>query len=83
MKRLLLLGLALLVAGSAVSAQEHAWQGIHRTPLSEAAAQFANPPAEFASHVIWGWEGPMAVETIRHDLDSIKTKGFQIGRAHV
>lgn len=77
MKRLLLLGLALLVAGSAVSAQEHAWQGIHRTPLSEAAAQFANPPAEFASHVIWGWEGPMALETIRHDLDSIKTKGFR------
>ena len=77
MKRLLLLCLSLLVAGTAASGQGHAWQGIHRTPLSEAAGQFANPPGEFASHVIWGWEGPMDIETIRHDLDSIKTKGFR------
>ena len=77
MKRLLLLCLSLLVAGTAVSGQKHAWQGIHRTPLSEAAGQFADPPGEFASHVIWGWEGPMDIGTIRHDLDSIKTKGFR------
>ena len=38
---------------------------------------FANPPAEKCSHVIWGWEGNMDIETIRHDLDSIKTKGFR------
>ncbi|MCR4824377.1 MAG: hypothetical protein K5849_03355 [Bacteroidales bacterium] len=77
MKRIALLCLALLTAGQVVSAQGHSWEGIHQTPLSEAAAQFANPPAEFASHVIWGWEGPMDIETIRHDLDSIKTKGFR------
>ena len=33
---MLLLCLALLVAGQALPAQEHAWSGIHRTPLSEA-----------------------------------------------
>ena len=77
MRRMLLLCLALLVAGQALPAQEHAWSGIHRTPLSEAERQFETPPAEFASHVIWGWEGPMDIKTIRHDLDSIKTKGFR------
>ena len=77
MKRTFLLCLALTLAGQALPAQEHAWQGIHRTPLAEAAKQFDNPPAEFASHVIWGWEGPMDIKTIRHDLDSIKTKGFR------
>ena len=77
MKRMLILSLALLLAGQALFAQGHAWEGIHRVPLAEAARQFDNPPAEFASHVIWGWEGPMALETIRHDLDSIKTKGFR------
>lgn len=53
------------------------WKGIHQTPIAEAAQNFATPPSEFASHVIWGWEGPMDIETIRHDLDSIKTKGFR------
>lgn len=77
MKRTFSLCLALLIAGQALFAQGHAWQGIHRTPLSEAEKQFATPPAEFASHVIWGWEGPMDLGTIRHDLDSIKTKGFR------
>ena len=77
MKRMFLLCLALLVAGQGVFGQQHAWHGIHRTPLSEAAARFANPPGEFASHVIWGWEGPMDIKTIRHDLDSIKAKGFR------
>ena len=77
MKKITTLCLALLLAGQALSGQVQSWQGIHRTPLSEAAKQFANPPSEFASHVIWGWEGPMDIETIRHDLDSIKTKGFR------
>ena len=77
MRRILLLGLLPLLAVQALSAQVRSWEGIHRVPLSEAATQFADPPSEFASHVIWGWEGPMDLETIRHDLDSIKTKGFR------
>jgi len=40
-------------------------------------AGFSNPPAEKCSHVIWGWDGNMDIGTIRHDLDSIKTKGFR------
>lgn len=31
------------------------WQGIHETPLSCLEQQFAEPPVEFANHVIWGW----------------------------
>ncbi len=71
--------LALLLSGAAVAvAQPHSWEGIHHSSLSEAEACFTTEtPAEFASHVIWGWEGPMDIKTIRHDLDSIKTKGFR------
>lgn len=50
------------------------WTGAH---IGDLAANFKNPPQELASHVIWGWEGPMDIDTIRHDLDSIKTKGFR------
>ena len=75
MKRLLTIILTLALAGTSLPAQ-HSWSGIHNTPLSQAARDFNTPPTEFASHVIWGWEGPMDIETIRHDLDSIKSKGF-------
>lgn len=68
--------IAALCFSTAIFAQ-HSWSGIHHTSLKEAESNFSNPPAEFASHVIWGWEGPMDIETIRHDLDSIKTKGFR------
>ena len=50
------------------------WSGVTVKQVSD---NFSNPPQELASHVIWGWEGPMDIETIRHDLDSIKTKGFR------
>ena len=53
------------------------WQGIHETPLSRLEQQFAEPPVEFANHVIWGWEGKMDKKTICNDLDSIKKKGFR------
>ena len=71
--------LALLLSGAAVAvAQPHSWECIHHSSLSEAETCFTTEtPAEFASHVIWGWEGPMDIKTIRHDLDSIKTKGFR------
>ncbi len=60
-----------------ISAQTKSWEKIHQTPLSEAESQFQLPPIEFASHVIWGWEGPMDKKTIQRDLDSIKSKGFR------
>lgn len=50
------------------------WSG---ASIKDVSGAFANPPQELASHVIWGWEGPMDIETVRHDLDSIKVKGFK------
>ena len=49
----------------------------NRTSIQEAAARFPDPPQELASHVIWGWDGDMDLVTIRHDLDSIRSKGFR------
>lgn len=67
-----------MLSATMVLAQGHSWQGIHQPSIQEMASNFGGvTPSEFASHVIWGWEGPMSLETIRHDLDSIKTKGFR------
>lgn len=53
------------------------WQGIHQTTLAQMEDVFADPPATFANHVIWGWSGQMDRRTICNDLDSIKSKGFR------
>ena len=53
------------------------WCNIHNVSHHDAVINFPNPPQEFASHVIWGWEGPMDLSVIEHDLDSIKAKGFR------
>lgn len=74
-KSTILLSLALTLSGLASYAQS--WKGIHDMPLSEAEANFERTPDDFASHVIWGWEGPMDIGTMQHDLDSIKAKGFR------
>ena len=67
-----------LMSGLAAYAQtSDAWARARSASISEACQNFSNPPSEFASHVIWGWEGPMDIQTICHDLDSIKTKGFR------
>lgn len=55
----------------------NSWDRIHDVTLQTAENNFSNPPQEFASHVIWGWEGPMDLSVIQHDLDSIKAKGFR------
>ena len=60
-----------------VSAQLKSWEGIHQTPLSTVQTNFATPPSEFASHVIWGWEGMIDIKVIRADLDSIYNRGFR------
>lgn len=78
MKRFIIIcSVLLLVVTRGVLAQTRSWEGIHQVSLSEAEKQFGLPPVEFASHVIWGWEGPMDKQTIRKDLDSIKSKGFR------
>lgn len=78
MKRFLSFCAILILAGSGyVSAQTRSWEGIHPTPLAQAETEFSEPPVEFASHVIWGWEGAMDIKTIRKDLDAIRDRGFR------
>ena len=58
-------------------AQIKSWEGIHQTPIATVQKNFATPPAEFASHVIWGWEGNININVIRTDLDSMCHRGFR------
>ncbi len=60
-----------------MSAEKKSWQGIQTPSVYEIKEHFANPPSEYASHVIWGLEGNITKQVIQHDLDSIKARGFR------
>lgn len=72
-----LLTIFLLVLQSVAAEELKSWKGIHETPLLQLEKRFAEPPVEFANHVIWGWQGNMDRKQICSDLDSIKSKGFK------
>lgn len=57
--------------------QLKSWEGIHQPSIVSLENNFQSPPTEFASHVIWGWQGNMDLKTIQNDLDSIYKKGFR------
>ncbi|BCU77867.1 glycosyl hydrolase [Luteolibacter sp. LG18] len=52
------------------------WDRIHDTPLAVAARGFAEPPADYANHVIWAWGAQVNEQTIPIDLDAMQAKGF-------
>lgn len=76
MKRIFFLFCCLLSA-TCIHAYDRSWEGIHMLTAADAAARLADPPAEFANHVIWGLQGNITDAVIRHDLDSIRSKGFK------
>ena len=73
---LLICFLSIVVTYTA-SAQFKSWEGIHQPSLADVKKNFATPPVEFASHVIWGWQNNVDANQIRKDLDSISQKGFR------
>ncbi|MDR2840867.1 MAG: glycoside hydrolase [Paludibacter sp.] len=66
-----------IVCCSFVAQAQKSWDGIHNIPLATAQTNFVNPPANFANHVIWGWQGNIDIKVIRADLDSMYHKGFR------
>ena len=57
------------------------WDGIQHGDVPTLQQSYALPPAEYASHILWGWEGAMDAGIIRQDLDlmqSVNTRGINI-----
>ena len=77
MKRITCLLAAWLGLAAVVSAQTSLWPDAPGKTIEQAAAEFVTPPGIYASHVIWGWEGKVDAEQIRHDLDAIQARGFR------
>ena len=71
MKKILLSAALLLSLGALSSAQpgDKSWEGIHAADIPTLERNYALPPAGYASHILWGWEGAMDAKVIRQDLD--------------
>lgn len=56
-------------------AQNKSWDGIHDESVTTLEKWYALPPAEYTSHILWGWEGNMDAKIIRNDLDLMESVG--------
>jgi hypothetical protein len=69
-----LLSATVLLAFSAAAA-DRPWQQITVPSASQAAANFATPPAEYGMALWWFWNGQMAESNILGDLDDLHAHG--------
>ena len=60
---------------SAVAQQS--WQKMQMPTSSQVAAVWKTPPPEYGPEPYYGLNGPVTLETVAHDLDTMKSLGFQ------
>ncbi len=77
-----LVACALALSALPVSAQTttdsgpHPFQKIQMPTAAEVAAAWKNPPSEYGPEPYFGMNGPVTIESLAHDLDTMKNLGF-------
>jgi hypothetical protein len=61
---------------TSTTAAEHPWQKIQMPTAAEVAKIWANPPSEYGPEPYFGMNGPVTIESLAHDLDTMKSLGF-------
>jgi hypothetical protein len=67
--------LTLFLAATATAQQP--WQHLQMPTAAEVARTWVSPPPEYGPEPYYGLNGPVTLETVRHDLDTMKSLGFQ------
>lgn len=52
------------------------WQHLQNPTAAEVARVWQSPPSEYGPEPYYGMNGPMTLNTVRHDLDTMKSLGF-------
>jgi hypothetical protein len=55
---------------------QHAWQKIQMPTAAQLASAWQSPPAEYGPEPYFGLNGPVTIESVAHDLDTMKSIGF-------
>ena len=73
--------LSILVSSVSVAAQPpqgaRPWQKLQMPTAAEVAKVWVAPPAEYGPEPYYGMNGPVTIESLAKDLDSMKAMGFQ------
>lgn len=66
-------------AGASAQAQvpQHSWQQQSLPTAEQVRARWVTPPAEYGPEPYYGLNGPVTVDTVRHDLDTMQSLGFR------
>lgn len=72
-----LLTSVMLLASCQSDESDKAWQHLSNPSSKNLASSFANPPGEYATWIIWGWEGPMTEEVILRDIERFHSLGVK------
>jgi hypothetical protein len=64
-----------IVLATAATAQQP-WQTMQMPAAAEVAKAWAAPPPEYGPEPYYGLNGPVTLETVQHDLDTMKSIGF-------
>ena len=65
-----------LAAGAQSAAAQHPWQKLQMPTAAEVAKVWTAPPAEYGPEPYFGMNGPVTIESLSKDLDTIKAMGF-------
>ena len=63
-------------AQTSTTAAQHPWQKIQMPTAAEVAKVWVNPPSEYGPEPYYGMNGPLTIESLAHDLDTMKSLGF-------
>jgi hypothetical protein len=78
MRRYLELGISLvLFAQAGVLHAAESWQKLQHPTASQVAATWQSPPPEYGPEPYYGLNGPVTLEQVERDLDTMKRLGFQ------
>ena len=71
-----LLGATGAVAQSTTPKANHSWQVVQMPTVAEVKAAWKTPPAEYGPEPYFGMNGPVTIESLAKDLDTMKAMGF-------
>src|ERR1017187_4733026 len=58
------------------NAAEHTFQKMQMPTAAEVQKSWINPPSEYGPEPYFGMNGPVTIESLSHDLDTMKSLGF-------
>ncbi len=63
--------------GAATACAQQPWQHLQTPTAAEVQKAWQSPPPEYGPEPYYGLNGPVTLDTVRHDLDTMHALGHQ------